>query len=68
MIRRPDKPTRERLTIYLDPKVSQFFNAQGVSPRVFLEGLFLDLCLIEGDDSEEHALIKRYFDYVRRDP
>ena len=68
MTRRPDKSTRERLTIYLDPKVSQFFNAQGVSPRVFLEGLFLDLCLIEGDDSEEHALIKRYFDYVRRDP
>ena len=32
MTRRPDKPTRERLTIYLDPKVSQFFNAQGVSP------------------------------------
>ena len=68
MIRRPDKPTRERLTIYLDPKVSQFFNARGVSPKVFLEGLFLDLCLIEGDDSQEHALIKRYFDYVRRDP
>ena len=68
MTRRPDKATRERLTIYLDPKVSQFFNAQGVSPKVFLEGLFLDLCLIEGDHSEEHALIKRYFDYVRRDP
>ena len=68
MIRRPDKPTRARLTIYLDPKVNQFLSAQGVSSRVFLEGLFLDLCLIEGDHSEEHALIKRYFDYVRRDP
>ena len=40
----------------------------GVSPKVFLEGLFLDLCLIEGNDSEEHALIKSYFDYVQRDP
>ena len=68
MTRRPDKPTRERLTIYLDPKVNQFFSAQGVSPKVFLEGLFLDLCLIEGDDSEEHALIKRYFDYVQSNP
>ena len=68
MTRPPRKPSRERLTIYLDPKVSQFFNTHGVSPKVFLEGLFLDLCLIEGDDSEEHALIKSYFDYVQRDP
>jgi len=65
MTRPPRKPSRERLTICLDPKVSQFFNTHGVSPKVFLEGLFLDLCLIEGDDSEEHALIKSYFDYVR---
>ena len=68
MTRPPRKPSRERLTIYLDRKVSQFFNTRGVSPKVFLEGLFLDLCLIEGNDSEEHALIKRYFDYVQRDP
>ena len=66
--RPPRKPSRERLTIYLDRKVSQFFNTRGVSPKVFLEGLFLDLCLIEGDASEEHALIKSYFDYVQRDP
>jgi hypothetical protein len=68
MIRPPRKRSGERLTIYLDPKVSQFFNTHGVSPKVFLEGLLLDLCLIEGDDSEEHALIKSYFDYVQRDP
>ena len=68
MTRPPHKPSRERLTIYLDPKVSHSFNAHGGSPKVFLEGLFLDLCLIEGDDCEEHALIKSYFDYVQRDP
>jgi hypothetical protein len=68
MTRPPRKQSRERVTIYLDPKVNQFFNAHGVSPKVFLEGLFLDLCMIDGGDSEEHAPIRRYFDYTRRDP
>jgi hypothetical protein len=60
--RRPHEKVRERLTLFLDPEVSQFFNRHGVDPRKFIERVFADLTSPDDlPDSQEVEAIWIYW-------